>query len=151
MTNPGVRLRVGHQHSQFWLILVHFLDYYPLFWGPRAIFTIEDPRGAFTCPSSTLTVLANSDPFRGLLITVLGSGVISTIGTPQGAFMCRPSTHNFGWFWPVSWVITHCVGFGSDHPDWRTPGCVYVSAINTHFLLSLARFVDYCSLFRVPN
>ena len=25
---PGVRLRVGHQYSQFWLILVRFVHYY---------------------------------------------------------------------------------------------------------------------------
>ena len=70
---PRVRLRVGHQHSQFLSILVYFVHYYLRFWGPRAISMIDEPRGAFTCPSSTLTVLANSDPFRGLLLTVLGS------------------------------------------------------------------------------
>ena len=72
-TNPGVRLRVGHQHSHFWPILTRFVDYHSPFWGPRAISTIDDPWGAFTCPSSTLTVLANSNPFRGLSLTVFGS------------------------------------------------------------------------------
>ena len=72
LTNPGVRLRVGHKHSQFGPILVRFVDYYSPFWGPRAISSTYDPRDAFTCPSSTLTVLANSDPLRGLLLTVLG-------------------------------------------------------------------------------
>ena len=68
-----VRLRAGHQHSQFWLILARFVDYYSLLWGPRVISTIDEPRGAFTCRSSTLEVLADSDQFRGLLLTVLGS------------------------------------------------------------------------------
>ena len=45
---------------------------------------IDDPLGAFTCLSSKLTVLANSDPFHGLLLTVLGSTL--------GAFTCRSST-----------------------------------------------------------
>ena len=71
---PRVRLRVGHPHSKFLSILVRFVHYYLPFWGPRAVSTIDDPWGAFTCPSSTLTALANSDPFRGLLLTVLGSG-----------------------------------------------------------------------------
>ena len=71
--NSGVRLRIGYQHSQFWPILDRFVDYYSPVWGPRESFTIEDLRGAFTCPLSTLTVLANSDPFLGLLLTVLGS------------------------------------------------------------------------------
>ena len=66
-----VHLSVGHQHSLFWPILVRFVYYYSLFWGPKAISTIDDPRGAFMCPSSTLKVLANSDPFHGLLLAVL--------------------------------------------------------------------------------
>ena len=71
--NLMVRLRVGHQHSQFWPILARFVDYYSLFWGPGVISTIDEPRGAITCRSSTLTVLADSGPFRGLLLTVSGS------------------------------------------------------------------------------
>ena len=70
---PGAHLCVGHQLSQLWAILTRLLDYYSVFWGPRAISTIDDPRGSFTCPSSTLVVLANSDPFLGLLLTVLVS------------------------------------------------------------------------------
>ena len=73
LTNPEVRLRVGHQHSHIRPILVRFVHYHPAFWGPRAVSTIDEPRGSFMCPSSTLTVLANSDGFRGLLLTVLGS------------------------------------------------------------------------------
>ena len=73
LLNPGVRLRVIHEQSQYWLILAHFMDYYSLFPGPREIPTIDDPRGAFTYPSSIITLLSNSDPFRGLLLTVLGS------------------------------------------------------------------------------
>ena len=70
---PLVRLRVGDQHSHIRPILVRFVHYHSAFWGPRAISTIDEPRGSFMCPSSTLTVLANSDMFRGLLLTVLGS------------------------------------------------------------------------------
>ena len=73
MTNPKVRLRVGHQHSQFWPILARFMDYYSLFWGPGVISMSDEPQGALTCRSSTLTVLADSGTFRGLLLTVLGS------------------------------------------------------------------------------
>ena len=71
--NPGVRLRDGHQHSQFWPILARFVDYYSLFLGPGVISMIDEPQGALTCRSSTLAVLADSGPFRGLLLTVLGS------------------------------------------------------------------------------
>ena len=70
---PLVRLRVGDQDSHSRPILVRFVHYHSVFWGPRAISTIDEPRGSFMCPSSTLRVLANSDGFRGLLLTVLGS------------------------------------------------------------------------------
>ena len=49
LSNPGVRLNVGHQHSQFWPILVYLLDYYSPFSCPKMISTINEPRGAFRC------------------------------------------------------------------------------------------------------
>ena len=53
---------------------------------------INEPRGAFTCQTSTLAVFDDSGPFHGLLLTVWGPGVISTIDEPRGAYMCRSST-----------------------------------------------------------
>ena len=73
LSNSKVRLRVGHQQSQFLPILARFVDYYSLFLGPGVISMIDEPQGALTCRSSTLAVLADSGPFRGLLLTVLGS------------------------------------------------------------------------------
>ena len=49
------------------------VDYYSLFWGPGVISTIDETQGVLTRRSSTLVVLADSGPFRGLLLTVLGS------------------------------------------------------------------------------
>ena len=66
-----MRLRVGHQHSQFRPVLALFIDYYPPFWGPDAICIVVETHGALTCRSSALAVLADSGPFRGLLLTVL--------------------------------------------------------------------------------
>ena len=68
-----MHLRVGHRHSQFLSILTRFVDYYSLVWGPEVISMLVEKQGALTCQSSTLAVLANSGPFRGLLLTVLGS------------------------------------------------------------------------------
>ena len=67
-----MRLRVGHQDWQFWPILARFMDYNTLFRGPGVTSTINEPWCAFMFWSSTLAVLADSDPFRGLLLTVLG-------------------------------------------------------------------------------
>ena len=68
-----MRLRLGHQQWQFWPILARFMDYYSLFLGPEVISTINKPWDVFTCRSSILLVLADSGPFHGLLLTVLGS------------------------------------------------------------------------------
>ena len=73
VNEPRARLRVGHQHSQFWPILAHFLDYYSPFCCLTAISIVVEPQVVLTCRSSTLTVLADSGPFHGLLLTVLGS------------------------------------------------------------------------------
>ena len=73
INEPWVRLRVGHQHRQFWPILACFMDYYSQFCGPGVISMINEPWGEFTCRSSTLAVLADSGPFLGLLLTILGS------------------------------------------------------------------------------
>ena len=42
LMNPGVRLRVGHQHSHIPPILVRFVHYYSAFSGPRAISMIDE-------------------------------------------------------------------------------------------------------------
>ena len=72
VVEPKVRLRVGHQHSHFLPILARFVYYYSLFWGPVVISMINEPWGAFTWRSSTLAFFVDSDPFRGLLLTVFG-------------------------------------------------------------------------------
>src|SRR6187401_1203368 len=92
LTIPGVRLRVHRQHSQFWPILTRFVDYYSPFCGPEAISIVVEPQVVVMCRSSTLAVLADSGPFHGLLLTILGSEVISMINEPWGAFTCWSST-----------------------------------------------------------
>ena len=63
-----------------------------LFWGLRVNSMIDEPQGAFTCRSSTLTYLAELCPFRALLLSVYRPRGISTIDEPRGAFMCLSST-----------------------------------------------------------
>ena len=62
-----------YQHLRFWPILARFMDYYSPFWGPKAISIVVELQGVLTCRSSTLTILADSGSFRGLLLTILGS------------------------------------------------------------------------------
>ena len=66
-------LRVGHKHSWFLSILPRFVDYYSPFLGPEVMSIVVEPQGALTCQPSRLTVLADSGPFHGLLLTVLGT------------------------------------------------------------------------------
>ena len=95
----------------FWLILARFMDYYSQFWGPGVISTINEPRGAFSCRSSALVVFVDSDPFCGLLLTVLGSqSDFHGCRTPRCAYVLVIKTHSLGRFWPVSWTITQFRG-----------------------------------------
>src|SRR6187399_1038679 len=139
-----VRLCVGYQHAQYWPILASFVDYYSLFWGPGVISRIYEPRGMFTCRSTTLVVFVDSDPFRGLLLTVLGSGAISRIYEPRGAFTCRSSTLVvFVDSNPFRALLLSVLGSRSDFQDLQSQGRVYVSFINTSgFLSFLTRFLD---------
>ena len=70
------------KHSPFWPILACFMDYYSPFWGPKAISMVVEPQGALTCLSSTLIVLADSGPFRVLLLTFWGARSDSMINEP---------------------------------------------------------------------
>ena len=70
-TIPGcVCVSVVNTHSfgQFWPVSWTIT----LFLGLGVISMIDEHRGAFMCRSSTLAVLADSGPFRGVLRTVLG-------------------------------------------------------------------------------
>ena len=72
---------------------------------------IDEPRGAFTYRSSTLVGLADSGPFHGVLLTVLGSrSDFLGLWTPRCAYVHDINTRHFGRFWPISWTITHCFG-----------------------------------------
>ena len=98
-----VRLRVGHEHSQSWPILARFMDYYSLFWGPVVISTIDKPRAAFKCRSSTVAFFVDSDRFRGLLHTVLVSqSDFHGCQIQTCAYALVVKTRNLSRFWPVS-------------------------------------------------
>ena len=69
------------------------MDYYSLFWGPIAISIVVETQGVLMCRSLTLTVLADSGPFLGLLHTVLGPEAISIVVEPQVGF-CVSHEHS---------------------------------------------------------
>ena len=145
MTIPGVRLRVHRQHSQFWPILTRFMDYYSPFCGPEAISIIVEARGALTYRSSTLAVFADCGPFRGLLLTVLGShSYFHDGGFPGCVFVSVVNSHNFGRFWPVSWTITHRFGVPNRFPRLTNPEVrLRVGHQHSQFWPILVHFVHY--------
>ena len=86
LSNPKVRLRVGHQQSQFGPILARFLDYY-LVMGSR------------NDPGLCLRVGQQHSQFWPILTCFVdyyslfsGPEVISIVVEPQGALTCRSST-----------------------------------------------------------
>ena len=108
------------------------MDYNSLFWGPGVISMVNELRGAFTCRLSTLTILANSGPFRALLLTVLGPRAISMIDDPRSAFTCPSSTlivlANSD---PFRALLLTVLGSPSDFHSRSTPRCAYVWVVNT--------------------
>ena len=128
-----MRLRAGHQYSQFWPILARFMDYYSLFWGPGVIFMIDKPRGAFSCQSSTLTILADSVPFHVLLLTVLGVPErFPRLTIPRVPLRVRRQTLIV---LPNSdqhpGLLLTVLGSRSNFHSCLNPRCAYVSVINT--------------------
>ena len=83
------------------------MDYYSPFWGPKVISIGFEPQGVLTCRSSTITVWADSGPFRGLLLTGLGSqSNFHGCRTPSCAYVLVVKNRSLGRFWPISWTIT---------------------------------------------
>ena len=108
---------------------------------------IDEPWGAFTCRSSTLTVLADSSSFPGLLLTVLGPRVVSMINELRGAFTCRSSTlmvlADSG---PFRVLVLTVLGSQIDFNGCQTPRCLRVGHQQSQFGPILARFLDYYSI-----
>ena len=83
-----MRLRVGHQHSQFWPILARFLDYYSLFWGPEVISTINEPWVRLCFGHQHSRFLSILTRFMDYYSPFWGPKVISILVEPQGALTC---------------------------------------------------------------
>ena len=112
-----MRLRVSHQLSQVGPILARFLDYNSLFWGPKLISTIDEPRGAFTCRSSTLAAFVDSDPFHGLLLAVLGPKRFQWLFNPKVRLRVGHQQSQF-WLILARFLDYYCVlGSRSDFHD----------------------------------
>ena len=58
-----------HSFCRFWPVSWTIT----LFWGPGVISKIDKHQGAFMCRLATLAFWADSGPFHGLLLTILGS------------------------------------------------------------------------------
>ena len=82
--------------------------------------------------SSTLSMSANSGPFRALLLTVLGPKGISMIDNPRSAFTCPSSTlTDLANSDPFRGQLLTVLGSPSDFHSCSTPRCAYVSVVNT--------------------
>src|SRR4051812_37202829 len=123
------------------------------FRGPGVISMIGESRGAFTCRSSALVVLADSGPFHGQLLTVLGSrSDFHELQISGCVYVSVINTHRFCRFWPVSFTITHRFGV-SERVPWLLNPKVRLRVGHQHSQLwpILACFVDYYSHFWGPG
>ena len=84
----------------FYPFLGSLMDYYSPFWGPKAISMVVEPQGVLMCRSSTLTILANSGPFRGLLLTILARfGVLERFSRLTIPMVCLHVRRQYSQFW----------------------------------------------------
>ena len=137
--NPGLCLRVRHQHSQFWPILTRFVDYYSPFWTPEVISIVVEPQGVLTCWSSTLVVLGRFGPVSWTIThrfgvpkhfpLLLNPKACLRVGHQDQEFLANSG--------PFHGLLLTVFRFQSDFHGCRTPRCAYVSVINNH---SLGRF-----------
>ena len=133
-------------NRSFCPILVRFVHYYSSFWGPRAISTIDKPQCVCTCRSSTFANLVDSDPFHGLLLTVLGSKVISIVLRVghQHSRILSILTHFVDYYSPfwgpeaIPWLLNPKV-------------CLRVGHQHSQFWPILAGFVQFDSSFCGPR
>ena len=117
------------------------------------IFIVVEPQGVLTSWSSTLPVLADSGPFHGLLLTVLGSqSDFHHCRTPRCAYVSVINTHIFGRFKSVPCTITERFGDPEQFPLFVNPKvCLCVGHQDSQFWPILARFMDYYSPFWGPK
>ena len=87
-----MRLRIGHQHSQFWPILARFMDYYSLFCGPGVISTINEPWGALRVGHQHSQVWPILTRFVDYYSPIWGPAAIPIVVEPQDVLTCRSST-----------------------------------------------------------
>src|SRR6266536_492544 len=130
-----MRLPDRRKYSQFWPILTRFVAYCSPLSGPETISIVAEPQGAHTCQSSTLAVLADSGPFRGLLLTVLGSrSDFHDRRTPVCVYVSVINTGGFRRFWSVSSTITHRFGVSERFPRLTIPEvCLCVHRQHSQF------------------
>ena len=108
---------------------------------------VTEPRGALTCRSLTLAILADSVPFRGLLLAVSGPGGISTIDEPLVHLCFGHQQSRFLSIMSLLWTITHRFTVLKRFPLLLNPKvCFRVGRQVSQFWPILARFLDYYSV-----
>ena len=139
-----MHLHVGHQLSQFWPILARFLDYYSVFGSRRDFHDWRTPGCVYVSVINTRS-FGYSGPFRRVLLSFGGPGVISTIYEPRGAFSCWSMTLTIlANFWSVSCTITHRFGVPERFPLFTNPAVrLRLCRQHSQFWPILTRFVDY--------
>ena len=84
-----MRLRVGHQHWQFWPILARFVDYYSLFVGTGVISTINELWVRLRVGYKHWHFWPIQTHFLDYYSLFWGPEAISIVVETQGALTCR--------------------------------------------------------------
>ena len=89
---PRVRLRVGHQHSQFWPILARFMGYCSSFWLLERFPRLTNTGVRLRVGHQNSRFLSILTRFVDYYSPFWGPKAISMVAEPQYALKCRLST-----------------------------------------------------------
>ena len=92
LMNLGVRLRFGHQHSSFWLILARFLGFCSLFWAPECFWQLMKHMVQLWVDHQPLLFLLILAYFVGYCSQFWGPRAYSTIDEPWGVLIGQSPT-----------------------------------------------------------
>ena len=130
-----MRLRVGHQHSQFLSILTRFVNYYSPFLGPKAICMVVEPKARLRGGHQQAQLWPILARLMDYYSPIWGPAAIPIVVEPQGVLTCRSSTlavlTNSGLFHGLLLTVLQSQ---SDFDACRTPRCAYVLDVKTRRL-----------------
>ena len=108
---------IDEPRGAFWPILARFMDYYSLFWSPKAISVVVELQDVLTCRSSTITVWADSGSVFALLLYFVVSKSFPRLTNPGVRLRVGHQHSQFADSGPFRVLLLTVLGSPSDLHD----------------------------------